>query len=194
MTIYTKKEFAVACGIETKRLSVYISRKKVIILSDDKIDGEDPRNKFFLEKNKTKSLAGPEVAVIKKDIDSQKEDYASLDLKKTAAQVEKLEQEVRLLRLKEEKLKGVVVPSELIKPVFLQHNQSIITEVHNNSREFTRVFSKKHSLNVNDVAEMSGELIKWFNSDINKATILSVKSIDNIVNDYSEKRGVGERE
>jgi hypothetical protein len=190
MARLSKKEFAERCGIETKNLAVYIGRGNVIVLDDDSIDDCDQKNRAFIQKRQVNI-----VRTEPKKIESpQNNDYAGLDLKKTAVQVEKLEQEVRLLKIKEEKLKGVVVPSELIKPVFLQHNQSIITEVHNNSTEFCRIFSKKHTLNVNDVAEMNGELIKWFNTAINKATSLSIKSIENIVNDYSEKKGVGERE
>jgi len=204
MAKFSKKEFADRCGMATKNLAVYIKRGKVILLDDDYIDDVDHRNLAFLQKQKVKNgekeVIVANVPALKSDKPAksaevdENNNYAALDLKKTSVQVEKLEQEVRLLKLKEEKLKGVVVPSELIKPVFLQHNQSIITEVHNSSAEFARIFAKKHSLNVNDVAEINGELIKWFNLAINKATVLSVKSIDNIVNDYSEKKGVGERE
>lgn len=121
-------------------------------------------------------------------------EYTALEVKKTAAQVEKLQQEVRLMKIKEEKMKGVVVPSELIMPVFLQHNQSIITEVHNQSVEFVRLFVKRNSLSVNEEAEIKGAVIKWFNESIKRATETSKVSIRNIIKGYANNRGVGERE
>ncbi len=204
MAKLSKKEFAEKCGMETKNLSVYIKRGKVILYDDEQIDDTDLRNLAFIQKRQSKNPIVDSKPVIKTNNVSEKvsstsdvqknNEVAALDLQKTSVQVEKLQQEVRLLKIKEDKLKGVVVPSELIKPVFLQHNQSIITEVRNNANEFARIFAKKNDLTVNEVAEINGELINWFNLAISKATQTSVKAINNIMSDFSNKKGVGERE
>ena len=84
------------------------------------------------------------------------------------------------------------MPSELIKPVFLQHNQSILTEYKNATDEIIRIFSKKRSLTVDEVAEIKTDLVKTINNAINNAIIISSKSIDSIISDHSDKRGIGE--
>jgi phage terminase Nu1 subunit (DNA packaging protein) len=194
MTVISKKEFAALCGMATNKLWTYTDRGHVILLGDGKVDCNDPRNVAFLQKHSAKKTEEPAKTTTSPAVTEENNSYASLDLKKTEAQVDKLTQEVRLLKLKEEKLKGVVVPSELIKPVFLRHNQSILTEVNNEITEFVRLFSKKRSLTIEETAEIKADVVKWFNDVMAKATLASSAEIKNIVNNYSEKRGVGERE
>lgn len=204
MAKFSKKEFAGLCGIETKNLSVYVTRGKVIVDSDGTIDGSNEHNKTFLMKQSSKKRPVPEETTKKeKEVVTQPKlisemeetaEYSGLEIKKTAAQVEKLQQEVRLLKIKEEKLQGVVVPSDLILPVFLQHNQSIITEVHNESIEFVRLFVKKNGLSIEEEAQIKGSVIKWFNGAITRATEMSKVSVKNIIKGYANNRGVGERD
>jgi hypothetical protein len=69
-----------------------------------------------------------------------------------------------------------------------------LTEVNNEITEFVRLFSKKRSLTIEETAEIKADVVKWFNEVMAKATLASSAEIKNIVNNYSEKRGVGERE
>lgn len=108
-------------------------------------------------------------------------------------QGKKIERDIEKTQLDIEKKKGVVVPSELIKPIFLQHNQFIITEFKNTTDEIIRRIAKKKDLGVNEVAEIRGEMVACINEAVNKAIAASTKNIVNIITDYSDKRGVGER-
>lgn len=204
MAKLSKKEFAAKCDIPTNSLSVYIKRGKVILNADDEIDDTDPRNDTFLKKQLVKAshksvteveIKEPVITknTAKSEVESNNE-VAKLDLQKTSIQVEKLQQEVRLLKIKAEKLNGIVVPTELVVPIFLQHNQSIITEVHNESVEFVRQFVKLHNVSLEDEAVLKGNLIKWYNNAIARATEASKVSIKNIVKEYAKNRGVGERD
>ena len=194
MTVISKKEFAALCGMPTNKLWTYTNRGQVILLGDGKIDCNDPRNVAFLQKHSTKRQEDPVKTPPPTVQTEQNNNYASLDLKKTEVQVEKLTQEVRLLKLKEEKLKGEVVPSELIMPVYLRSNQAILTEVKNSMDEFVRLFSKKRDLKLEEVADLKRELVRWLNEAMDRASVLAEKEVETIVNSYSEKRGVGERE
>lgn len=201
MTVYTRKEFSELTGLKSNKVSTYISRKKVIPLADGCIDGNDPRNAAFLQKHSAllepvikQAPEKPQQQPTQETEQPLETDYAALDRQKLSAQVEKLNQEVRLLRIKEEKLKGVVVPSEVIMPVFLQHNQSVLTAVKNESDEFVRLFSKKRSLSGEEVAEVKSELIEWFNRAMDSANTLSKVTIKDIINNYSITKGVGERD
>ena len=50
MAKYSKKEFAELCKFGTNRLSVEISRRKVVVDADGTIDSANDKNKLFLEK------------------------------------------------------------------------------------------------------------------------------------------------
>lgn len=213
MALHSKKQFADLCGIATNNLSVQISRGKVIVVNE-LIDDTLEKNKAFLEKRSSKKPNNSNQNTLLETntsklvvesgikppqnsneliIPSESQSYTEserqlkyLDTLKRAAEIEKLSLDVA-------KKKGEVIPSELVKPVFLQHNQSIVTEFKNVTDEVIRMFAKKKSLSVNEVAEITGELTSCINNAMNKATMATVNAIDSIVNDFAEKKGVGER-
>ncbi len=214
MALLTKKEFSERCGIPTNALSVYVKRKKVQ-LTGELIDDTLDINKAFIVKMVAKMNRGaakkaekPIVLEVKeaKNITENEETTQNEPLKDgdipTYEASERLlkhldtlkrAEEIEKLRLDLSKKRGEVVPSELIKPVLLQHNMVITTEFKNGAEDIIRVFSKKRGLSVNEAAEMRGELIRIINDSITRATGGSKKSIEAIVNEFTEKRGVGER-
>lgn len=204
--LYSIDEFASACGMPRKSLMVYVGRKKVIVEAG-KIDDSNDKNKAFLAKKKidptkqpppVKEKAPPSTevkdnSVFETVISHEGQSYTEserqlkyLDTLKRAKEIEKLDVEIA-------KKKGEVIPSELVKPVFLQHNQSIVTEFKNSADEIIRIISKRKDLTVNEVAEITGELIGCINTSINKATKLSIKAVENIIKDFTDKKGVGEK-
>lgn len=222
MALHTKKQFSDLCGIATNNLSVQIARGKVI-LTGDIIDDTIDKNRAFLEKRISKKTIESEISPIAKTKNheqiiipvpklsdqkieqgstDQKFELVSPDEKQSYTESErqlkyldtvKRKAEIEKLYLDVAKKKGEVIPSELVKPVFLQHNQSIVTEFKNAADDIVRMFAKKKSLTVNEVAEITGELTSSINNAINKATTTTINSVDSIVNDFAEKKGVGER-
>lgn len=209
MALLSKKEFAAACGIKTNTLSVQIMRGKVIC-ENELIDSNNEKNKFFLEKQSSRKQEPVEkqektsIEIVKqsiipdntplKDVESNEgQSYTESERQLKYLDTLKRRKEIEKLEIDIQKKRGEVVPSELIKPVFLQHNQSIITEFKNATDEVIRIFSKKKSLTINEVAEIKGELIQSINVAIGKATLASVKGVESIILNHSEKRGVGER-
>lgn len=205
MSLLTKKQFSVEYGIATNKLSVYISRNKVI-LKNDLIDTTNEINRAFIEKNcaaKTViEVAKPTSQNVKTEkpkpesfefnlsdgVPTLTESTRVLKYKDTI----KRDKEIEKLQIEIEQKKGIVIPSELVKPVFLQHNQFVTTEFKNAADELLRRYSKKHSLNSNEIAEMKGELVEVINVAIKKATQSSIKNVSNIIKDFSVKKGVGE--
>jgi hypothetical protein len=206
MALLSKKEFAQQCNIETKALSVQISRGKVIV-ENDLIDTNNDKNRAFLEKymgrdREIDKLPPKEPTKTIKTSSNEPEDgkddsnipsfteserlLKHLDTQKRQKEIEKLEIDIS-------KKRGEVIPSDLVKPIFLQHNQSIVTEFKNAADDFIRTISKKKALSVNETAEIRGKLVEIINQAMNKATTASVKAVDVIISDFSEKRGVGER-
>jgi hypothetical protein len=203
MSIHSKKEFAELCNMKTNELSVYIKRLKVIEGPNETIDDNVDKNRAFLEKRRKKqTLSEPKqlrVIEFKEKTTSEPEETSTgqsyteserqlkyLDTIKRQKEIEKLDIEIA-------KKRGEVVPSELIKPVFLQHNQSILTEFKNGIDEILRVFAKKSSLSVNQIAELKGEMVDIINRSVNKAIVTSENSVEVIISEHAEKRGVGQK-
>lgn len=215
MPLYSKKEFADLCGLSTGNLSNYAKRGK-IIYSGDYIDDTLDLNASFLAmrqgklpKDKIEEKEQKHVVEVKKHntiaLNHQNispntiKDQASnailqLNTQKIETQINKMKMEMEKLRLQNSKFMGEVVPTGLIKPVILQHNQSILTESKNTIDNILRIFAKKHSLDAAEVAEIKSQYIPELNNMIKKASFLTIKAVNNIINDFSEQKGVGEHE
>lgn len=197
MPIVDKKEFSKLCGKPVNKLWTYIDRGKIILLGDGKLDTNDPRNKAFLEKWAARTDIKTEIqtpTVIESKIPEQSEGQSYTESERQLKYLDtiKRQKEIEKLEIEIQKKKGEVVPSELIKPVFLQHNQSIITEFKNATDEIIRIFSKKRSLTVEEVAEIKGETTETINNAINKATFSTIKAVESIVSEHQDKKNVGE--
>lgn len=213
MAFHSKKEFAELCGMVTNALSVYIKRGKVI-MSGEFVDGELLQNKEFLKKWSEKNGVKQPVAIdinpdIKtkepkidkpKRINNESDDgYTSpgslyaLDKEKKTLDIEKTAEEIQLLKVKNEKARAVVVPTELVKALFSQHTKSILVEFSNSVDNIITKIAKKKALSNNEVAEIRKELIEEINIAVDKSIDESKKNIKNLMNEYSEKKGVGER-
>lgn len=205
MAQITKKQFADLCGIKTNQLAVYIGKeKRVVVGADELIDTDNELNAAFLKKWSAKARAQ---SVNLNDVlppnDGNVEinpatglpypTYEESETKLKYLDTLKREKEVEKLQIEIDKKRGEVIPSDLIPPVITQHNQSIITAFKNEHEEWLRNFAKKHDMNINEVAETRASVVSWINTAMSKATDLTNMAVVNIVADYSEKRGIGER-
>lgn len=116
-----------------------------------------------------------------------------LDLRTKEAEFEKKQQEIELNRLKIAKLKGDVIPTDLVKVVFGQHFKSVTTAFHQGADGFISTVAKRAGIEKAEIATLRGELIEIVNQAVKDAVQDSKSSINNIVREYSVKRGVGER-
>lgn len=204
------------CSMATNQLSVYVSRKKVV-LSGEFIDTSIPQNRDFLKRRQekygqkqpanpsqeTKQPSKPNVKepVIESsapeidfpDDDDSGSSYAVLDKKEKALNIKKKREEIEILKVKKEKLHGVLIPTDLVKVLMAQHYKSVSTAFQHASDNLIMEMSKKKKLNRNEVAELRGHLVKIINKAVNDSIDDSKDNIKNIVSEYSERRGVGER-
>lgn len=202
MALYNKKEFSKLCGIETKNLSVYIMRKKVVVDENELIDTTNQLNAAFILKAQAKTVNKGqnipeepvvyEAKVIKNDSkQTQNEDesedvlsIAALDRKKLELDVKKKEADLEAVLIKNAKTKGEVIPFELMKPLIAQNNQSLTTAFKNAADEILSAMAKKKNFSNTEVAELNGTLVQAINSAIQKATDQSIKTLDILINDY----------
>lgn len=216
MALLSKKEFAEQCGIPTNNLSVQISRGKVVLTDAGLVDTANEKNRAFWEKRLSKKAAETETPEqtpatsqiqTKKNVPVTFSDEADAEVilpesipalnvserKLKYLDTEKRAREIEKLVLDIEKKKGEVIPSELIKPVFLQHNQHILHAMKNADEEILTQISHKYSITAPDMAYMRGKSIEIRNAAMQKATDSSIKSIANIINEFAEKRTAGQR-
>lgn len=66
-------------------------------------------------------------------------------------------------------------------------------EQKNADDEMLTFLGHKYEISGADLADIRSKWVSLRNAAVRKATEQSIKSIDNIVNDYAEKRGVGQR-
>lgn len=207
MAIFSKKEFATQCGISTSYLSVQIKRSKVVLNDEDKIDTSNERNALYLEKNKKAniSLSVDPVQKVQSTVknvptsDAPKEDSGEIPSFNVSERLlkyldtQKREKEVEKLSIEIQKKRGEVIPSELIKPVFLQHNQYILMEMKNADEEMLSLMLHKYDIKSEDVAFLRAEWTKRRNACITNAISASLKGVSSIVSEFTEKKGVGQR-
>ena len=230
MAILTKKTFANQCDIETKYLSVDISRGKVVVNADGMIDTTEPKNQIYIQKKlmgkEPPQLSSPEptkpkiekISVPRGNVAPQQPkasmqlpegitegevntalqmiegmDYQQLEMLYKYLQGEKLKTDIEKNKIEIEKKMGVVVPSEPLIPIVKQHNHFILQEQKNADEELLLAMAHKYDIAPSDTAYLRGEWIRLRNDAVTKATNLTVKAIGDVINDYSEKRGVGQR-
>jgi hypothetical protein len=209
MALHKRSDFAKLCGLSTGNLSNYIGRGKVL-LSGDWIDDAIPQNASFLKKWQGKStpasVVEPSQSVINTpppEITGKSPVVASPDPAKVLqydlenqikkADLEKRQRENRLLQLKIDKLNGILIPTDLVKIVFTQHFKSVTTAFQQAADNLLMEIAKKADLSTNQVAELRGAYVNIINQAVNNSIDESTSHIDNIVFEYSEKLGRGEK-
>lgn len=205
MALHTRKQFYELCGIDRPKFNVYVNRKKVV-LTNDMVDDTIQQNKEFLEKYLEKAhdkvekkpqfvdygTQSANVTTTGKDYRHDK-NINELERQLKEAELHKKRVDTQIALLKEEKLRGIVIPTDIVKVAFQQHFKSISAAFHNAADNLIVNFAKKKDLNREEIAELRGELIEVINIAIQESVAESIKTVDNIVDEYSEKKGQGER-
>ena len=116
-----------------------------------------------------------------------------LTKQKLVVEIEKKKREIALLKIRQEKLNAVVIPTDLVKIIFAQHSRSIATEFKNSVDTILTLISKKADLRIEQTAELRGSLLQQINEAMERSVTESKKNINNIVKEFIEKKEVGER-
>ena len=213
MALYKRKEFYQKCGVSKAYLTTYIGRGKVI-LTGKMIDDSLPENAYFmkvrLDKMAVKGqeeglsvLEKPSKPLTDKDINGledsnlkENEDGSlyKLSLEKKQLDIERAKEEIEIARLKKEKLSGDLIPTDLVRIVFATHSKSITIHFHQAVENLISQIAKQAGLDRKQIAKIRGSLIEIINKGVKNAGITSKKDLKNIVAEYSQKRGRGERE
>lgn len=207
--IYKRVDFAKMCGCGSNNLTTYFKRGKIIIDKNGLIDTGLKINKDFLEHRQLKMIAEDNAKNMKteisetkkqrlqKSVSSDETTMASvnkydLELHAKELEIKKKEQDIELGKIKIAKAMGKVIPTDLVKSIFAQHFKSVTTAFHQQAENLLDTVSKQTGMKREQLTTMRGELISIVNKAIEDAATESKDSVKNLVNEYSEKRGVGE--
>lgn len=214
MAFHTKKEFSELCGIKTKELAVYISRGKVV-MSGEYIDDKNEANASFLRKfseKKKASFVAPSVpapfipetpSVIKEErpfIPEVPRDTSSainpymLERETKIAELEKKRVDIRIAKLKEDKLMGDLIPTDLVRSLIMLQSESTKFAFNEGCENLIVLIAQKKQLNATEVADIRSKLSALINKCIDNSISFSTKKLKTIVTEYSQKRDVGDHD
>lgn len=201
MALFELKEFAFRCGVKPAYVQQYLKRGKVTQREDGLFDDQDEKNSlFYATRKKADSFENPKHNIQTAPAEESKpvspkieSPLVEMEKKKKQLEIDKLEQDLRLNRIRELKLTGEVVPTDQIQNLFTQHTKSIINRFHQAGDNLITEISKKKSLSPDEVAELRFELVNIINKSTMDAIQDSLKQVDYIQQEYSQKRERGER-
>jgi len=158
---------------------------QIFNLVGQKVDINDPVNVEFKEFRLAK----------KNGVIHKGENSSFIDLEHQAKKIDiqNKEASLRLSELREQKLRGETMPTEVVKSMLHVNNSSILTSFKAGVDVIIDQISKKKSLTRKDEAELRGEMIEVLNNCVDEAIELSKKEIKNIIASYQESRGRGEK-
>lgn len=105
----------------------------------------------------------------------------------------KRQKEIQKLELDIEKKKGEVIPSGLVMPILTRQNMSMVTAFKNACDAIIIKYTKIRDLTVNEIADIRSYFLEAINESSEKANIETEKALSSIIDNYSEKRTVGEK-
>lgn len=216
MAIVTRKEYAEISGIDAKSIGVYVKRKKLVELSDKRLDTEAPMNKMFIQLRKQKKLTATtkkEKTALKDKSKPPEEIHTQLPPKKTAeekrsdkendnlilrklkADTEKAEADNELKNLQLEKMMGKLIPVDLMHGVIKINIQNIFFTFENDLINIASIYCDKMaggdrsmlSAVIADIRPRLERLIKETKTN-------AAKEIEVLIEDYANTRSRGQRQ
>lgn len=223
MAVYSRREFVeYLCGQEWNnsskaKVAMWIKRGKVI-QSGEKIDDSNPTNRDWALKQRDfaalddrdmpdQKLDEPILKKNKQEIkleikqetkpdtdDPGDDTYYNLDKQYKKKQIDKMTVDTRIAELKEEKIRGEVVPMELVKNIFTTHTQSILTAQKDGIEQLLIDFTMEARLTGGQLAKLRGRMVEILNKGIDKSIIITQRNMKKLVDEFSITRGVGEHD
>lgn len=119
--------------------------------------------------------------------------YTQLEREKLQRDIEKRDEEIRLLRLRAEKIEGSVIPVELVKNLIAQFAQAMSTAYETTMSNALIEIANKTKMSSKDQAHYKGKIIEQINNSNAEAVKIAKSSLQKLVDEHTEQRGKGER-
>lgn len=211
MALFKKAEWAAECNVSRAHVSVAISRGKLVETEDGKIDSENAINQAYkancLENaakrgqqpghpqepvNAKKKAKKERVITHKPDPALKKalEKKMSVELAEKEARTAKIEREMRLMEMKEMKLSGQLIPTDLVASTIRQFMQSVMISFNEGGEAFITDMTKSLKLDRIQTASLRKQMREIINVAVNRAVNNAQKNIDNIIAEHSQGKNL----
>ncbi len=205
--ILTRQEFADKYDVNVRSLSVYVKRHKLIERADGGgIDTDDPINALFISKHKARpkregepvAIADTPASEVKKqpgkkgENKSKKDEEQSrnrfdIETKKKQMEISRIESAIAIEELKMRKLKGQMIPTDMVRQLFQRHFKSVTNSFKNGVDKLIVEFSKRSKMSLNDIAELRASMIQVINESVNEGIAESKADVRNLAAEHSQK-------
>lgn len=202
MALQSKKEFAALCGIKSGDLSNYIKRGHVIA-AGEYIDDKNELNALFLKKREAKAVSVKEPKIKAEKVaksapelsEEDKREQNSLmesERQKRNLSVRSQENTIRLQEMEIQKKQGELIPTKSIRGLIIQHSESMKTAYAGISDNLIEIMAQKKQFTAVEIADLRAQNLRLINQAIDEGIAVSKEKLAFIVEDYSEKKGVGQ--
>lgn len=120
-------------------------------------------------------------------------DLSKLQVLEKKTSIRKTQKDTEKLQLQIDKLNGILIPTELVRMVFVYFSKEMQTAFHQAADNLLVDFSTIKQLSSKEQADLRAKLVAITNKATTEGVKAGKKGLENIVNEYSQTRGKGER-
>jgi hypothetical protein len=187
------------CGMPSKDLSKYITRKKVAVGDDGLINDQIEQNAAFLAKRRsmkgdiTADDVSPNYArpAAKKsatkptgDADERSETLYGIDKRRRELDIETKQRDLELKNMEIDKRMGRLIPVDHVKIIFGTHARSITTAMSQLLDGHLIEISKRAKFTAEEMATMRGSMRDKMNDAIKRAVDDSKRSVESAIKEF----------
>lgn len=110
-----------------------------------------------------------------------------------ALRADKLVEETELLRMRKEKLRGELLPIDLVTPVLVMFSKAMQTAFSDELEDIVREVSHAAKMSKQQTADLRRRVVDVINSATNKGVDEAKKGIRKLTAEFADTRGRGER-
>jgi len=209
MALWTRKDLKERFDIKDSTIRVYLSRGTLVANDDGYIDDSIDKNAKTIKRLADKAEKGDQGQKKKQKKQSDKipepeETEApaaapsgggsdDLDTREKLAAIRRKEEQTRLDEIKRRKLEGELIPVDAVEKLFAQHFHNFTSSFTQAVDNIVEEMAGKKDFTAKEKAEVRERITEIVNEASRDGVETSKKDIDTIVDEYSEKRGRGEK-
>src|SRR5688572_17349082 len=135
---------------------------------------------------KVKARAARQNRSVHREIEKDVKEKMGLDKRMKEIEIEKKQRESQLLKNKQDRAAGKLIPTALVKGLFQNQFKSIVMGFKQGLDQMIMEIAKKKAMNINERAELKKEMVKILNSCIDETIKISKRDISSLVAEYSQ--------
>lgn len=109
------------------------------------------------------------------------------------ADLEKKQQDIKLLKIKEAKMKGELIPTDLVQRLIREMSEAMKIAYMDAIENYTVVISRQKKLSTKEESDIKSHFTRIINDTLSRQTSVAKKGLKNIVSEYQEVRSRGEK-